>query len=206
MPWEQGLGLPPHSHGTAQGSQRQGRQGAACYRANFHHCWCEWLLPALLCQWQQPAEAAQVPQLTLHLFSTATVEEPFGSVLSHFGSVIQYGHTVFPSLDTHRISPFSLNISLSLNADCLDTAALLVSVFQVCNLPCQERVLARLPWVRPYPFPAPRLWTSLSFPVSYQIFKVNELGMGSPNPYSPRCRASLDRSLTGLKPPVLAPE
>lgn len=192
----------PHSHGTAQGSQRQGRQGAACYRANLHHCWCWWVLPALLCQWQHPAEAAEVLPLILLCscwrdFWLST--EPLwlsGSVWTYCFSWLRY------LKDLSLFSSQNISLSQCWLFGCRSTAGICLP----SNLPCQESVLASLPWVRPCPFPASRLWTSLHIPISDQTFKVNELGMGSPNRYTPKCRASLDRSLTGLKPSVLAPE
>ena len=122
-----------------------------------------------------------------YLFSTVTDEGPF---------VAQCGHTIFPSLDASRVSPFpfSLKLPLSLKAG-LDARALLVSILQTCNVPCQEGVLARLPWAMPSPFQAPRLWTSFSFPLSDQTFTVNELSVGSPSLCPPRRRAPQGRSL-----------
>lgn len=72
-----------------------------------------------------------------YLFSTVTDEGPF---------VAQYGPTIFSSLDASGMSPFfSLKLPPSLEADSSDTGALLVPILQTCHLPCQERVLARLP-------------------------------------------------------------
>lgn len=190
MPWEQDYSFPPqlwHSSGFTKAGKARSCLCEQSYRANLHHCWWWWVLPALLCQWPHPAEAAQVPPL---IPSTVTVEEPF---------VAQYGHTIFPNLGTYRISPFFSEPPFpSLKADSLDAVALLVSVFQACNPSCQERVLARPPWVMPYPFPAPRLWTSFSFPLSNQTFTVEELGMDSPSLCCPRGRASAGGNLQCL--------
>lgn len=112
MPWDEALQFFPHSNGVAQGSQmtsgfREGKEmpipeqtsttagrGGSCSNA-------------------VPATAPGRGTVGYpYFFSTLTDEGPFAA---------QYGHTVFPSLDASRISPFlffSAAPSLSRTLEC----------------------------------------------------------------------------------------
>lgn len=191
MPWDEALQFFPHSNGVAQGSQMtsgftEGKEmpipeqtsttaggGGSCSNA-------------------VPATAP----------GTGTVGTPTYSPLLLMKGLLRLSMDILFSLawmpPGSLPSSFSLQLLLSLEAGCSDTGVFLVSILQTCNLPRQERVLARLLWAMLSPFPAPRLWTSFSFPPSDETFTVNELVVCSPSLCSPRGRAPQGRSLQHL--------
>lgn len=186
MPWEQDYSFPPHPWHSS-GFTKAGKARS---------CLLQSKPPPLLVMVGPASTAVPVTAPSRDSRGTSTYSLHCCCWRAFCGSVWA---SIFHSLGTYRISPFFSEPPFpSLKADSLDAVALLVSVFQACNPSCQERVLARLPWVMPYPFPAPRLWTSFSFPLSNQTFTVEELGMDSPSLCCPRGRASAGGNLQCL--------